>query len=154
MPPNATHCHPLLGVINKYLEKGGRWTPFSLIFTGFQDKSPKRRSGYISWTISTRILKQDQEISTCSCSGQSLPGRSYVLVRCSHTVGKLIPHSCSCNSLIFLWNALVPFALYHTPSHLKSFLEPAVPLMRLFLMINMMPFKEVCGERKIILLPS
>ena len=31
------------------------------------------------------IFKQDQEISSCSRSGLSLPGRDHVLVRCSHT---------------------------------------------------------------------
>ena len=32
------------------------------------------------------IPKQDKEISPCSRSRLSLPGRCYVLVRCSHTV--------------------------------------------------------------------
>ena len=32
------------------------------------------------------IPKQDQELSPCSCSRLSLPGRGYVLVRCSQTV--------------------------------------------------------------------
>ena len=34
-----------------------------------------------------------------------------------------------------------------TSSHLKSFLEPAVPLIRLFLMINMMPLKGCVVKR-------
>jgi hypothetical protein len=42
MSPSATLCHPLLGVINEYLQKAGLWTPFSLIFKGFQDMSPKK----------------------------------------------------------------------------------------------------------------
>ena len=57
LSPTATHCHPLHGVIIEYLEKAGLWTPFSLIFNGFQDLSPKRRSGYISGTISTSLCK-------------------------------------------------------------------------------------------------
>ena len=55
MSPTATHCHPLLGIINEYLEKAGLSTPFSLIFKGFQEISQKRRSGYISETISTSL---------------------------------------------------------------------------------------------------
>ena len=31
------------------------------------------------------IYKEDQEISSCSCSGLSPPGRGFVLVRCYHT---------------------------------------------------------------------
>ena len=37
------------------LEKPGLWTPFSLILKGFEDMSPKKRSGYISGTISTSL---------------------------------------------------------------------------------------------------
>ena len=57
MSPTATLCHPLLGVINEYLEKAGLGTPFSLIFKGFQDMSPKKSSGYISGTIFTSLGK-------------------------------------------------------------------------------------------------
>ena len=32
------------------------------------------------------IFKPDQEVSPCSRSGLSLPGRGHVLVRCSHTI--------------------------------------------------------------------
>ena len=42
MSPSATLCHPLLGVVNKNLETAALWTPFSLIFKGFQDMSPKK----------------------------------------------------------------------------------------------------------------
>jgi len=55
MSPCATLCHPLLGVINEYLKKNRPVTPFSLICKGFQDISPKKRSGYISGTISTSL---------------------------------------------------------------------------------------------------
>ena len=55
MSPTVTDCHPLLGVINEYLEKAGLQTLVSLIFKGFQDMSPERRSGYISGTISTSL---------------------------------------------------------------------------------------------------
>ena len=52
---HVTLCHPLLGVINEYLEKAGLWTPFSLIFKGFQGMSPQKRSEYISGTISASL---------------------------------------------------------------------------------------------------
>ena len=45
MSPSATLCHPLLGVINEYLEKVGLWTPFSQIFYKFQDISQKKGQG-------------------------------------------------------------------------------------------------------------
>ena len=55
MSPSATPCHPLLGFINEYVEKAGLGTPFSQIFKGFPDMSPKIRSAYISGSISTSL---------------------------------------------------------------------------------------------------
>ena len=58
------------------------------------------------------IPKQDQELSTCSCSGLSLPGRGHVLVRCSHTVTGLKALFLFLPFLDLLWNSLVPFTQY------------------------------------------
>ena len=55
------------------------------------------------------IPKQDQELSPCSCSGLSLPGRGHVLVRCSHTVTGLRTLFLFLPFLDLLWNSLVPF---------------------------------------------
>ena len=57
------------------------------------------------------IPKQEQEISPCSCSGLSLPGKSHVLVRCSHTVTGLKTQFLFLKFLDLLWNSLVPFTL-------------------------------------------
>ena len=58
------------------------------------------------------IPKQDQELSPCSCSGLSLPGRGHVLVRCSHTVTGLRTLFLFLPFLDLLWNSLVPFTPY------------------------------------------
>ena len=61
------------------------------------------------------IPKQDQELSPCSCSGLSLPGRGHVLVRCSHTVTGLRALFLFLPFLDLLWNSLVPFSPYLSP---------------------------------------
>ena len=58
------------------------------------------------------IPKQDQEISSCSRSGLSLPGRGHVLVRCSHTITGLRTLFLFLQLTKLVWNSLVPFALY------------------------------------------
>ena len=58
------------------------------------------------------ISKQDQEVSSCSRSGLSLPGRGHVLVRCSHTITGLRTLFLFLLILDMLWNSLVPFTLY------------------------------------------
>ena len=58
------------------------------------------------------IPKQDQELSPCSCSGLSLPGRGHVLVRCSHTVTGLRTLFLFLPFLDLLWNSLIPFTPY------------------------------------------
>ena len=55
------------------------------------------------------ILKQDQELFPCSCSGLSLPSRGHVLVRCSHTVTRPRTLFLFLPFLDLLWNSLVPF---------------------------------------------
>ena len=54
------------------------------------------------------IPKQDQEISPCSWSRLSLPGRGHVLVRCSHTATGLRTIFLFLLFLDLLWNSLVP----------------------------------------------
>ena len=58
------------------------------------------------------IPKQDQELSPCSCSGLSLPGRGHFLVSCSHTVTGLRTLFQFLHFLDLVWNSLVPFTLY------------------------------------------
>ena len=62
------------------------------------------------------ISKQDQEISSCSCSGLSLPGRGHVLVRCSHTVTGLRTLFLVLPFLDLLWISLVPSSPYQNGS--------------------------------------
>ena len=90
---------------------------------------------------------QDQEISPCSCSGLSLPGRGHVLVSCSHTLTGLRTLFLFLPFPDLLWNSLFPFTPYYTGSVKKyeiiilifmggkssviiclSFLEPLVPI--------------------------
>ena len=58
------------------------------------------------------IPKQDQETSSCSCSGLSLPGRGHVLVRCYHTITGLRTPFLFLQYLDLLWNSLVLSTLY------------------------------------------
>ena len=83
------------------------------------------------------ISKQDQEISPCSCSGLSLPGRGHVLVRCSHTVTGLRTLFLFLPFLDLLWNSLVPSTPYphqgtpvsdHQPNRGLSRLPVRVPI--------------------------
>ena len=75
------------------------------------------------------IPKQDQELSPCSCSELSLPGRGHVLVRCSHTITGLRTLFLFLPFLDLLWNSLVPFTPYQQLC-LDS-LKPAVRLVRI-----------------------
>ena len=63
-------------------------------------------TNYVLFLLS--ISKQDQEISPCSFSRLSLPGRGHILVKCSHTRTLFL-------LLLFLdllWNSLVPSTPY------------------------------------------
>ena len=56
------------------------------------------------------IPKQDQEISPCSCSRLSLPGRGHVLVRCSHTGTRLRTKFLFLPFLDLQWNVIDSFS--------------------------------------------
>ena len=60
------------------------------------------------------IPKQDQELSPCSGSRVSLPGRGHILVRCSHTVLGLRTLFMILPFLDLLRNSLVPFTPYRS----------------------------------------
>ena len=67
-------------------------------------------TNYVLFLLS--IPKQGQEISPCSCSRLSLPGRGHVLVRCSHTVTGLRTLFLFLLFLDLLWNSLFPSTPY------------------------------------------
>ena len=63
-----------------------------------------------------KILNQDRDISPCSCSQLSLPGKGHVLVKSSHTEKGLGTLFLFLQFLDLVWNFLVPCTPYSAGS--------------------------------------
>ena len=126
---------PNLWFGGRWLVKGDSWWRMGWYWMGWW---VGRRAHWISSTPQFKEIKNSHDVDTNIFIYRKVQN---IMKNHSHNI-----YIISCWDMLQGVTSWTKTIVVHTSSHLKSFLQPAVPPIRLFLMINMMPLKRCVAK--------